>query len=65
MSFEDTESEKVPIEGVCVEDASFYSDEVAHRGALILEEERHLGVWASVKLHRRALLICGQAFKHL
>jgi hypothetical protein len=50
MSFEDTESEKVPIEGVCVEDASFYSDEVAHR---------------SVKLHRRALLICGQAFKHL
>lgn len=65
MSFEDMESEKAPVEGVCVEDASFYSDEAAHRGALILEEERHLVVWASVKLHRRPLLICEQASKHL
>jgi hypothetical protein len=65
MSFKDMESEKAHVESVSVEDASLYSDEAAHRGALILEEERHLGVWASVKLHRQPLLICEQASKHL
>ena len=65
MSFKDMESEKAHVESVSVEDATFYSDEVAHRGALILEEERHLGVWPSVKLHRRPLLICEQASNYL
>jgi hypothetical protein len=40
------------------QDQSFqYSDEVKH-GPAIIEEERHLGVWATAKLHWRALLIC-------
>jgi hypothetical protein len=31
---------------------------VAARGAMILEDERHLGVWHNITLHWRALLIC-------
>ena len=65
MSFKDKELEKVHVERTSAEDASLYSDAAAHRGALILEEERHLGVWESVKLHRRPLLICEQVCKHL
>jgi hypothetical protein len=65
MSFKDMESKKSHVEIASAEDAPLYSDEAAHRGALILEEERHLGVWASVKLHRRPLLICEQASKYL
>jgi hypothetical protein len=46
------------LESDSTEDVSNYSDETAHRGALIEEEERHLGLLASAKLHWRALLIC-------
>ena len=42
------------------DDAFSYSEEDAHHGALIVEEERHLGLVASAKLHWRALLICAR-----
>ena len=34
------------------------SEDLARRGALLLEEERALGVLATVKLHWKPLLIC-------
>lgn len=36
----------------------YYEEAAAARGAVLLEEEKHLGVWHSAKLHWRALLIC-------
>lgn len=41
-----------------LDDDPFYSDESAHRGALLEEEERQLTVWQSAKANKRALLIC-------
>ena len=65
MSFKNIAEEKVHVESVSGGDALGYSEEVAHQGALLMEEERHLGIWASVKLHRRPLLICEQASPQL
>ena len=64
MSFKEMESEKVQVEDASVDNDSLYSETNAHRGALLLEEERHLGVWESAKLHRRPLLICKEACVH-
>ena len=51
----------VQVEKTISNDAFSYSEEDAHHGALIVEEERHLGLVASAKLHWRALLICKRA----
>lgn len=41
-----------------IEAVGDYSEDAAHRGQLLFEEERHLGVLATAKLHHRALLTC-------
>jgi hypothetical protein len=61
----DMKSEAFHVESLSDDnDGSFYSDDAAHRGALIVEEERHLSLWASAKAHWRALLICEQALSN-
>lgn len=59
MSFSnDPELEKASHETAThVEDSSWPSSELIQRGAMLIEEERHLSLWTSAKLHRRALLI--------
>jgi hypothetical protein len=41
-----------------VEAVADYNEDTAHRGQLLFDEERHLGVLATAKLHHRALLTC-------
>ena len=42
-----------------IEGTSRFDDHaLAHRGTILMEEERSLGVWPTAKLHWRALLIC-------
>ncbi len=39
-------------------DVGDYNEVDADRGASILEEEKHLSLWHTAKLHWRALFIC-------
>ena len=36
----------------------YATDLLTERGALILEDEQHLSVWQTTKLHWRAVMIC-------
>ncbi|KAL4978231.1 general substrate transporter [Aspergillus desertorum] len=45
-----------------IEKAINATDDAAERGPLIQEEERQLSLWATVKLHPRAVLACSVAF---
>ena len=65
MSHKEMESEKIQVENTSTDSVSLYCEEDAHRGALLLEQERRLGVWESVKLHRRPLLICKLVYNDL
>jgi hypothetical protein len=52
-----------PTEAIHMENLSMNGEEVKHdpaadRGAAILEAERHLGLWPTIKQHKRALLFC-------
>jgi uncharacterized protein YbdZ (MbtH family) len=41
-----------------IEKATNVTDDAAERGRLIQEQERQLSLWATVKLHPRAVLAC-------
>jgi hypothetical protein len=41
---------------------NYAEDSLTERGALLLEEERHLSIWQSAKIHWRSLLICASSF---
>lgn len=41
-----------------IEKALNSTDDAAERGRLIQEEERQLSLWATIKLHPRAVLAC-------
>ncbi|KAL4765660.1 MFS-type transporter fmqE [Aspergillus foveolatus] len=45
-----------------IEKATNVTDDAAERGRLIQEQERQLSLWATVKLHPRAVLACSVAF---
>ncbi|KAF4629180.1 hypothetical protein G7Y89_g8966 [Cudoniella acicularis] len=60
---EDTKAATIHLESMQVDNATQYMDDVAaHRGELIVEEERNMGLAQTAKTHWRALTFCCVSF---
>lgn len=57
-NIENLKDNSVHLENVSQDDVGKFADSNAQLGAQLMEDERHLGVWANAKLHKRALLVC-------
>ncbi|RDW80047.1 hypothetical protein BP6252_04685 [Coleophoma cylindrospora] len=61
-NIENLKDNSVHLETVSQDEVAKFADSNAQLGAQLMEDERQLGVWANVKLHKRVLLFCSISF---